>query len=197
MNKLIRLNYGLFSGRPFQIAATRQQTTSSSKNKFEEEEEATEGVSKNKETLESFDSTASLPDAEEVEEKKQRFREHVERTRNVGRFSKERARNKFYKILSTQLSEKQLNNENFFRYVYASHGKSSGIEPGVAWPHKSELENRIKLEKEYDLDLAQKIDILIKRKKDEADEYFKRSEPRANKTGPFFAYTQYLNFLTF
>lgn len=123
----------------------------------------------------STDFMPNIPDAEEALEREERFRRYVERSRDVSRFSKKTAENKYRKVLPTfsDPESRLLNNQQYFRKIYSTFGKSSGIEAGVAWPHKQELQNMIQEEAEYDLSLEQKIKTLIERKTAEKDAYQK------------------------
>ena len=49
------------------------------------------------------------------------------------------------------------------------HGKASGIEAGVAWPNKTELNDLIKQENELEMSLEQKINVFIERKLNQID----------------------------
>lgn len=116
-----------------------------------------------------FDITPNIPDAEESMEKEANFRKYVERIRDVSRFSQTRAEKKYKKVLPTYSDNeaRYLNDPRYFRNVYSKYGKESGVEPGIAWPTKQELLNKIEEEKTYDLSLKQKIDILVERKTEE------------------------------
>jgi hypothetical protein len=113
------------------------------------------------------DLTSSVPDFEEAIKRQENFKKRVEKLRNVSRFSKINALKKHRSELPVlnALQEQYLKTDRFYRKLYSRLGKSSGIEVGLAWPHKEELEKYIKEEKEYDLTLEQKINILIERKK--------------------------------
>lgn len=117
----------------------------------------------------------NIPEAEEESEKKENFKKMIELKRDVSRFSKITPYNKFKKNLPTYTDSEAdyLKTERYFRRIYSRFGKESGIEPGIAWPTKSQLQNLIKEEKEYDLTLEQKIDILVERKTNELKSYEK------------------------
>jgi len=118
-----------------------------------------------------FDITTNIPDAEESMEREEKFRNHVEKMRDVSRFGNTKAELK-YKMKIPTYSDNEamyLKQSRYFRGVYAKYGKESGIEPGVAWPSKQELFEKIREENEYDLTLKQKINMLIERKQNEID----------------------------
>ena len=97
------------------------------------------------------------------------FRKYVERIRDVSRFSQTRAEKKYKKILPTYTDNeaRYLNDPKYYRNIYSKYGKESGIEAGAAWLTKQDLLKKIEEEKTYDLNLKQKIDILVKRKTEE------------------------------
>ena len=113
------------------------------------------------------------PEAEEQAFRQSIKLERIERLRNVARL-KTSIRNKHHQIIpdfSQLKTRKELEaNPKYFRKVYATFGKETGIDPGVIWPHKLELEKIIREEKEYDLTLEQKIDIFIQRKTEEFEQ---------------------------
>jgi hypothetical protein len=113
------------------------------------------------------DLTSSVPDFEEAIERQESFKKRVEKLRDVSRFSKINALKKHRSELPmlSPLQEYYLKTDRFYRKLYSRLGISSGIEVGLAWPHKEELEKIIKEEKDYDLTLEQKVNILIERKK--------------------------------
>lgn len=116
-----------------------------------------------------FDIATNIPDAEESIEKEEKFRKHVERMRDVSRFSKFTAENKYRKQIPTY-SDKEalyLKQAKYFRNVYSKYGKSSGVEAGIAWPSKKELNELIQEEQAYGMSLKEKIDLLIERKNEE------------------------------
>lgn len=115
-----------------------------------------------------FDIIGNIPEAEELSEREQEFRERVERMRDVSRFSKLTARNKYKNTIPTfgNLEEASYikNDPKYFRKVYAKHGKVTGIEAGLAWPNKLELNELVKRETELELSLEQKVKLFIERK---------------------------------
>jgi hypothetical protein len=119
-----------------------------------------------------FEITANIPEAEESMEKEQKFRMYVERMRDVSRFSKYTAEMNHRKKMPTYSDSEAsyLKDPKYYRKIFARFGKASGIDPGVSWPSKTELQQIIKEEKEYDLTLKQKIDIFIQRKQNELNE---------------------------
>lgn len=121
---------------------------------------------------EKFDDAPLSPQYEEQVEKEITFKNKVEAMRNVSRFSKPGLYNKYLKN-PIKLTEEALKNTKYLRRIYAQHGEKSGIEPGIAWPHKAELEKILKEEQEYDLTLEQKIKMFIERKNSEIQEYQK------------------------
>lgn len=135
-----------------------------------------ESESQNKDS-EDNDFIVNIPEAEEAIEKEEKFKNYVEKMRDVSRFSKRTALEKYRGTRPTfsDPEARYLKDPKYFRKHYASLGKASGIEPGVAWPHKQELQEIIKEEKEYDLTLEQKVKILIERKQNQHDEFMKMS----------------------
>jgi hypothetical protein len=121
------------------------------------------------------DLTSSVPDFEEAIERQENFKKRVEQLRDVSRFSKINAAKKYRSELPvlSPLQDNYLKTDRFYRKLYSRLGKSSGIEVGLAWPHKKALEKIVKEENEYDLNLGQKINILIERKKQNYDESIK------------------------
>ncbi|CAF0932814.1 unnamed protein product [Brachionus calyciflorus] len=117
----------------------------------------------------------NIPDAEEAHEREVAFRQLIESKRDVSRFSNKTAYNKYKNIMPTYSDSqaKYLKTERYFRKVYSKFGKASAIESGIAWPSKSQLEKLIKEEKEYDLTLEQKVNILIEKKANELKTYEK------------------------
>lgn len=118
-----------------------------------------------------FDITPNIPDAEESMEKEEKFRNHVERMRDVSRFSKITAAKKYKQEFPTysDVESFYLKSPKYFRRVYSRFGKESGIAPGIAWPSKEQLQNKIRDEQTYDLTLKEKIDLLIQRKTEEIE----------------------------
>ena len=108
-----------------------------------------------------------LPEAEEKMEKERLFREYIERKRDVSRFSKMKAKLNYQNSMPTYSNLEDAlylkSNPNYFRKIYSKFGKESNVEPGIAWPHKHELNEMIRIEKELDLSLEQKIDVYVKR----------------------------------
>ena len=121
--------------------------------------------------LGAFDLTPNIPEAEEAQEREERFRQYVERSRDVSRFSKITALLKHKRQVPTYSDSeaKYLKDSKYFMKVMARYGLDSGIEPGIAWPSRKQLNSIIQEEKEYDLTLEQKINILIQRKKEEIE----------------------------
>lgn len=113
-----------------------------------------------------FDTLATTPELEEAVEREENFKKKVEELRDVSRFKKLNALKKHreQELVLCSLQEHYLKKPDFYRRQYARLGKSSGIEPGLIWPHKEELKTMIKEEKEFDLQLDDKIKILIERK---------------------------------
>jgi len=133
-----------------------------------------ESESQNKDSDDN-DISINIPEAEEAIEREEKFKKYVEMKRDVSRFSRRTAREKYRDMRPTfsDPEARYLKQPNYFRKYYALLGKESNIEPGVAWPHKQELKEIIKEEKEFDLTLEQKVKILIERKQKQHDEFFK------------------------
>lgn len=53
---------------------------------------------------------------------------------------------------------------NFIKLIHFKHGRASGIEPGLAWPDKIELNEIMKQEKELEMSFEQKINVYIERR---------------------------------
>jgi hypothetical protein len=125
-----------------------------------------------------IDFIVNIPEAEEAIEREEKFKRHVEKMRDVSRFTKRTALEKHRGNLPTfsDPEARYLKEPKYFRKYYALFGKASGIEPGIAWPHKQELQEIIKEEKEYDLTLEQKVNILIERKQKKYEEFMKMFE---------------------
>jgi hypothetical protein len=114
-----------------------------------------------------------------IEEMEESYREkiaYIEKMRDVSRLPKSRLKFKIDKKIQPNISSDAfcLKYENFFRRLYAQHGWQSGIDGGVMWPAKHKLEETIKIEKEYDLTLKEKINILIERKQEELTKHKER-----------------------
>ena len=119
-----------------------------------------------------FEITTNIPEAEESLEREEKFRQYVERMRDVSRFSKVTAAEKHRGSRVPTYSDPEalyLKKPSYFRRIYSKFGRLSGIEPGVAWLNKTEMLNLINEEKEHNLSLEQKINIFIKRKQEEMD----------------------------
>ncbi len=118
-----------------------------------------------------FDVTPNIPEAEESIEREEKFRQYVERMRNVSRFSKVTAERKFNKKPPTfyDAEARYLKNQSYFRLMYSKFGRQSGIEAGIAWPTRQELLNKIDEEAVYDLSLKKKVQALVERKQAEID----------------------------
>ncbi len=119
--------------------------------------------------------TEFVPEYEENLENERKYEEYIEQKRNVSRFATKFAEQKFYKRLPTLAEDSiALNNQKYFRKIYARFGSESKIEPGVCWPTKSQLEEILKDEQDYDLDLKRKVEIVANRKQREVDVFIKR-----------------------
>lgn len=116
-----------------------------------------------------FDISTNIPDAEESMEREGKFRNYVEKMRDVSRFGNTKAELKYKKKIPTYSDNEAmyLKQSRYFRSVYSKYGKESGIDPGVAWPSKKELLAKIREEQDYDLTFRHKIDMLIERKQNE------------------------------
>ena len=117
------------------------------------------------------DFVANIPEAEEAREKEELFQQNVERMRNVSRFHKERLvrlHNRQMPVFSNP-EESYLKTAKLYRKLYAKFGRESGIDPGLAWPTASELNERIKFEVEKVYPLEKKISILVERKMTEME----------------------------
>ena len=66
----------------------------------------------------------------------------------------------------TDVEAEFLKDERFFRRILARYGRQSGVEPGVAWPNRAQLERMRADEAEFELSLEQKVAYLIESKKD-------------------------------
>jgi len=115
-----------------------------------------------------FDIVANIPEAEEQMEKEKAFRLQVESLRDVSRFPMISAALKHKKALPTYGNIEDCrfirNDPKYFRKAYAKHGRASGIEPGLAWPDKIELNEIMKQEKELEMSFEQKINVYIERR---------------------------------
>lgn len=178
MNKLLKnsniRSLMLFNTR-LNVTTSHRQSSTSAKNQFEDDA-STADKKNNKLPSSDFNETdfiSNIPDAEEAVEREENFRQFVERSRDVSRFTKLKVKNKHLNQPPTTLTNNQLRSANYFRKLYSQFGKASGIDPAIAWPHKNELENIINDEKEYDLTLEQKVNILIERKTEAKEKYLK------------------------
>lgn len=117
----------------------------------------------------------NIPEAEDAIEHEEKFRKYIESKRNVSRFSRVSVLKKHEKMLPTYSDPESdfLKSTKYFRKLYARFGKESGIEVGLAWPSRAQLQQTINEEKEYDLTLEQKIKILIERKTEQLSSYEK------------------------
>ncbi|RNA39226.1 growth arrest and DNA damage-inducible s-interacting 1 [Brachionus plicatilis] len=127
----------------------------------------------NEETLSEFG--PNIPEAEEAMERAEKYRNYIESKRNVSRFSRITAHNKYKNTFPTYSDPEAdfLKSDNYFRKLYAKFGKESGIDVGLAWPSRDQLQQIINEEKEYDLTLEQKINALIERKSEQLSSYEK------------------------
>ena len=120
--------------------------------------------------------TPNIPEAEEALEQQVKYREYVERARDVSRMPRQNALRKLKQHLPIEYSDKDaqyLKTAKYFRKMYARYGQASGVEAALAWPSKQQLETLVKDEQEYDLTLRQKIEMLAERKQKEFDNYKK------------------------
>lgn len=161
MNRLVLSK--LFSPSRFLLTSStkRSATSTNKKNDFEDEEGG--GSNEDEANLASI-----VPDVENSIIKDLQTREEIERMRNVSRFPKHNPEWKHRNTLPdlTQLRNglDRLNNKRHYCQMYARLGRASGIDPSLAWPTKTELDEIIGFEKEYDMTLEKKIQILIERK---------------------------------
>ena len=89
-----------------------------------------------------------------------------ERKRYVGRFSKEKAELKHKGLIPTEIDPYLLKISRYYRKMYAVHGKNSGVDAGLCWPTKSQLNSIIEHEKTYDLTLEQKIQMFVDKQRE-------------------------------
>lgn len=117
----------------------------------------------------------NIPEAEDAIEREEKFRNYIESKRNVSRFSRVSVFNRHKKMLPTYTDPESdfLKSSKYFRKLYARFGKESGIEPGLAWPSRLQLQQIINEEKEYELSLEQKVNILVERKAEQLSTYEK------------------------
>ena len=125
--------------------------------------------SNTKQDSDAFDITPNIPEAEEAQRTDKKFRAYVERMRNVSRFPSKTIWRKYTQAVPTYTDPeaKYLKNPKYFMKVFALNGFKSGIDPGVAWPSKTQLQGIINEEKEFDLTLEQKVNMFIQKKQAE------------------------------
>lgn len=118
----------------------------------------------------------NIIDYEEKLENEAKYKELIEKKRDVSRLQTRRAREKcLYKMpVIYDEDHAYLKNVKYYRKLYSRNGKASGIEAGLCWPTKSQLAELINDEKVYDLTLKQKIEILAERKFKEINEFRER-----------------------
>jgi hypothetical protein len=125
---------------------------------------------------EDADLEASIPEAEEALERARLFREQVESRRDVSRLKRTTLKEKLKHEMPTfeeKFARKIINEQSIYRKAYAKFGKASNIEPGVIWPHKIEQNKIISEEKEYELELKHKIELVSKRKAEKIEAFKK------------------------
>lgn len=169
MNRLV-VQARLFSPGRLGVYPRRSLANASKTADFADEEKST--------TTTTADEVVSIvPDVEESILREQQMREKIERMRDVSRFSKVSSewkhRNQLPDLTKLKSGDEKLNDPRHYRKMYAKFGRASGIEPGVAWPSTQRLEKIIADEKEFDLTLDKKIQILIERKTAEFEKHQK------------------------
>ena len=112
-----------------------------------------------------------LPEYEETLEAQKEFARLVETKRNVSRFPTLKAENRHREMLQEAIDSASLKNQRFFRKTFAMYGKTSGVDPGVCWPTKSELKAIIDEDKVYDLTLEQKVQKFVDKQRQVLKEY--------------------------
>ena len=99
-----------------------------------------------------------VPEREEKLENEKKYRDIIEKKRNVSRFPSEIVERRFNHQLPTIPADSVfLNKVKFFRKIYARFGEESNIDPSICWPTKNELNEMINDEKNYDLSFRRKV----------------------------------------
>lgn len=160
MKYLLQIIKNPMGFNPLRIQSQRLVTKSNEHDEFASNQDT--------KTDDSFDIVGNIPEAEEQMEQERNFRDKIERMRDVSRFSKLSAALKYKNSIPTYSNIDDApyvkSDPSYFRKLYSRHGKASGVEAGLAWPNKKELNDLIYRETELELSLEQKINVFIERK---------------------------------